>query len=180
MCELEKFWKIIDETKKKKETQLEMYIRHGAGEHILRFIKLGGGQSLGSISEQFSRYKFNKLKDRMKGDTNYDHTFSIKNNVIKIEQKTSTLNKSGDFMWQHIATKHPWDFLLLMGFGYDEIKFFGMNRKTFEKLITEGKITNQGSKNKDSEQGLWFRYSNVKNNITIIKTNEDIMKCCEE
>lgn len=175
MDELAKFWETIDETKKTKETQLERYIRNGANEHILKFIILGGGSALGSTGEKFSKFKFNKLKDRIKGDTSHDHTIIINKKIVKIEQKTSTLNDAGDFMWQHIAEKHPWDILLLMGIHYNEIKFYGMNKDTFKKLVNEGKITNQGSKNKDSEQGMWFRYSNVKNDIITIKTNEDII-----
>jgi hypothetical protein len=174
--ELSKFWNTIDETKKTKESQLETYIRNGSNENILRFIKLGGGPALGSTAEQFSKFKFSKLKERLKGDTSHDHTIIINKKIIKIEQKTSTLNKSGDFMWQHIAVKHPWNILLLMGIHYNEIRFYGINKDTFKKLVDEGKITNQGSKNKDSEQGMWFRYSNVKNDIMTITANEDIIK----
>ena len=175
MDELSKFWQKIDITNKKKETQLETYVKNGATENILRFIKLGGGPALGSTAEQFCKFKFNKLQDRIKGDTSHDHTIIINNKVVKIEQKTSTLNKAGDFMWQHVAEKHPWNILLLMAIDYKEIKFYAINKETFTKLVKEGKITNQGSKNKDSEQGMWFRYSNVKNDIIAIKTNEDII-----
>jgi hypothetical protein len=175
MDELSKFWQKIDITNKKKETQLETYIKNGASENILRFIKLGGGSALGSTSEQFCKFKFNKLQNRIKGDTSHDHTIIVDNKIIKIEQKTSTLNKAGDFMWQHVAEKHPWNILLLMAIDYKEIKFYAMNKETFTKLVKEGKITNQGSKNKDSEQGMWFRYSNVKNDIITITTNEDII-----
>jgi hypothetical protein len=175
MDELSKFWQKIDITNKKKETQLETYVKNGASENILRFIKLGGGPALGSTAEQFCKFKFNKLQDRIKGDTSHDHTIIINNKVVKIEQKTSTLSKTGDFMWQHVAEKHPWNILLLMAIDYKEIKFYAINKETFTKLVNEGKITNQGSKNKDSEQGMWFRYSNVKNDIIAIKTNEDII-----
>ena len=176
MNKLSIFWKTIDNTKKNKETQLETYIKNNANEHILRFIKLGGGPSLGSMSEQYAKFIFNELKDRLMGDSSHDHTIVFGDIILKIEQKTSTLNKSGDFMWQHVAEKHPWDILLLMGIHYNEIIFYGMNKDTFKKLVSDGKITNQGSKNKDSEQGMWFRFSNVKNDIPIIKTNEDIIK----
>jgi hypothetical protein len=176
MDELTKFWEIIDKKSKAKETQLETYIKNNANQHILRFIKLGGGTSLGSTTEQFSKLKFNILQDRLKGDTSHDHTITINKIIIKIEQKTSTLNKAGDFMWQHIAVKHKWDILLLVGIHYNEIKFYGVNRDIFNKLVDEGKITNQGSKNKDSEQGMWCKYSNIKNVIITIRTNEDIIK----
>ena len=58
----------------------------------------------------------------MKGDTSHDHTININNIIIKVEQKTSTLSKAGDFMWQHIAVKHKWNILLLVGIHYNEIK----------------------------------------------------------
>jgi hypothetical protein len=132
MDELSEFWIMIDKTKKPKETQLETYIRNGANENILKFIKLGGGSALGSMSEQFCKFKFDKLKDRLKGETNHDHTIIINNEIIRIEQKTSTINKSEDFMWQHVSEKHPWDILLLMGIHYDKILFFGMNKKHLE------------------------------------------------
>ena len=102
--------------------------------------------------------KFNILKDRLKGDTSHDHTININNIIIKVEQKSSTLSKAGDFMWQHIAVKHKWDILLLVGIHYNEIKFYGINRDIFNKLVDDGKITNHGSKNKDSEQGMWCKY----------------------
>jgi hypothetical protein len=176
MNNLNNFWILIDTTNKKKDTQLETYIKNGSNEYILRFIKLGGGPSLGSISEKFSKFKFNILQDRLKGDTTHDHVIFIDNKSIKIEQKTSTLNKVNDFMWQHIAEKHSWDILLLMGIHYNEIYFFGLNKTTFKNLVNQGKITNQGNKNKDSHQGMWFKYSNVKNDIKIIKSNEDLLE----
>jgi hypothetical protein len=176
MNDLIKFWEFIDKKSKAKDTQLETYKKNNANQHILRFIKLGGGSSLGSMAEQFSKLKFNILKDRLKGDTSHDHTININNIIIKVEQKTSTLSKTDDFMWQHIAVKHKWDILLLVGIHYNEIKFYGINRDIFNKLVDDGKITNQGSKNKDSEQGMWCKYSNIKDDIITIDTNEDIIK----
>ena len=85
-------------------------------------------------------------------------------------------------MQQHIAEKHSWDILLLMGIHYKEIRFYDINKDTFKKLVVEGKITNQGNKNKDSEQGMWCKYSNVKNDVITITTNENIIKLinCED
>ena len=51
-----------------------------------------------------------------------------------------------------------------------------MNKTKFKELVIEGKITNQGNKNKDSEQGMWFNFSNVKNDIVEIKNNQDLKK----
>lgn len=173
--ELAKFWNIYDKKNKiKEETQIDRYIRNGANKHIIRFIELGGGPKLGCIVEKCAKNKFN-LDDRIKGDTSHDHTIKYKDNIIKIEQKTSTLNKTDDLMWQHISPKHKWNILLFVGIKYKEIVFFGMNRYIFNKLVNEGKITNQGNKNKDNEQGMWCKYSNIKNDLIEIKTNEDII-----
>ena len=94
MDKLSIFWKTIDNTKKNKESQLETYIKNNANEHILRFIKLGGGPSLGSMSEQYGKFIFNELKDRLNGESSHDHIIVFGDKIIKIEQKTSTLNKS--------------------------------------------------------------------------------------
>jgi hypothetical protein len=92
----------------------------------------------------------------LKGDTSHDHTININNIIIKVEQKTSSLSKAGDFMWQHIAVKHKWNILLLVGIHYNEIKL-----RTSEVRI---KIVNR-------ECGV-----NIKDNIITITTNEDIIK----
>jgi hypothetical protein len=92
----------------------------------------------------------------LKGDTIHDHTININNIIIKVEQKTSSLSKAGDFMWQHIAVKHKWNILLLVGIHYNEIKL-----RTSEVRI---KIVNR-------ECGV-----NIKDNIITITTNEDIIK----
>lgn len=116
------------------------------------------------------------MKERLKGDTGHDHTIMINNNLVKIEQKTSTLNNKHDFMWQHVAQKHTWDILLLMGVHFNEIVFYGMNKLKFNELVEENKIKNQGNKNKDSEQGMWFKFSDVKDDLVQIKTNNDFHK----
>ena len=165
------FWK----TQKVKKTQLDTYIENGASEHILKFIKLGGGAALGSVAEQYCKYIFTILDKRVKGDTLHDHTIKIKNKIIKIEQKTSTKNKSNDFMWQHIVEKYDWNILLLVAIDYNKVLFFGMNKIQFQKLVNEGKITNQGNKNKSSHQGLWCKYSNIKDDIIPITCNDDLI-----
>jgi len=173
--QLKTFWETLDKKKYNKNTLLERYIKNNASDVILNFIKLGGGPKLGSISEQYGKFIFDDFTYRLKGECSYDHICLFENTTIKIEQKTSTLNNSNDFMWQHVSEKHPWDILLLMGIHYNDIIFYGMNKNTFKKLIIKGKITNQGSKNKDSEQGMWFTYSNVKNDVAVINTIDDII-----
>lgn len=65
-----------------------------------------------------------------------------------------------------------------MAIDYKEIRFYGLNRKIFNDLVQKGKITNQGNKNKNSEQGMWCKFSNIKNEIIEIKTNECLIKLC--
>lgn len=175
MDELSSFWKII-EREQKNETRLEKYIRNGANENILKFVRLNGGPSLGSVAEKYVRFKFHDLKKRLKGENGHDHIFINDKQIIKIEQKTSTLYDNNDFMWQHIAEKHEWNILLLMGIHYNNVLFFAMNRKIFKKLVKNHKITNQGNKNKNSAQGLWCKYSNIKDFIAVINNTDDIVK----
>lgn len=183
------FWSNYDNTNKKKETQLERYIRNNASESILRFVKLGGGPALGSAAEKYARYIFTELSERE--DSGHDHIIKKKNtdsvanittsdsdlsHTLKIEQKTSTLDKHNNYMWQHIASKHNWNILLLTAIGYNEITFYALNRTQFDSLVLKGKITNQGNKAKDSEQGLWLKFSDVKDDLIKITTSADIIK----
>jgi len=181
MDTLDVFWNEVDKKKKKKkETQIERYQKNDAPEGILRFIKLGGGPSLGCTSEKYCRFVFDILKERIKKDTTHDHTLKINGKLFKIEQKTSTLNCNNDYRWQHISLKHNWDILICMSIGYKDIKFYGLTKHQLIKLVSVGKITNQGSKDKSSEQGNWFWFKNVKNNMTILETNNDIKTLCRK
>ena len=173
--DIKSFWKLINN--KKNNTLYDRYKHNDAPEEILNFITLGGGGKLGCISEQYAKYKFNILQKRKEGDTNYDHIIEINNKLIKVEQKTSTNNgKKSKFLWQHIAINHDWNILLLMAIDYTEVNFYGLTKKQFNKLLKDGKITNQGSKDNSSHQGYWFKFNNVKDDLIIINNNEDLIK----
>lgn len=179
---IEKFWESSDGNAKK-PTQLQRYIEQGSPDCIKKFIELGGGPKLGTTLEKFARYKFTLLKTRGGGkNTGIDHMFTVGDKTVYVEQKSSGYwrsNKQDDFKWQHVEPKHKWTMLLLCGIEYNDIKFWAMNRKTFDTLVSEKKITNQGNKEKESSEGLWFLYSNVKEHVTLIKNDEDLQKFAE-
>jgi len=173
MGDLEAFWTSIEGTKKAL-TQLQRYEAAGSPETILRFIRLGGGTAMGPTLEKYARFRFKGLAKRASGaeQTGYDHLFGI----VCVEQKSSGHWGADDFKWQHVETKHKWKVLLLCGIGYKEVKFWGMDRATYNRLISDGKITNQGNKAGDSSEGNWFFYSDVKDALTPIRTDEELAK----
>ena len=156
--EIDRFWESI--SGKQKPTQLQRYEAKDAPEGILKFIRIGGGPKMGTILEQYARYKFKNLKKRGKGkeETGYDHLIEMIPRDILIEQKSSGHWGEDDYKWQHVETKHKWTMLLLCGIDYTSVKFWGMDRKTFSRLTSEKKITNQGNKAGDSSEGMWFNY----------------------
>ena len=170
----ERFWKSI-ENKKTTLNQLDRYKAKNAPEYIQKFIEIGGGGKMGVTLEEYARFNFNSLQKRKKGkgETGYDHITSVRSNFY-IEQKSSGHWGDEDYKWQHVELKHKWNMLLLCGIDYTDIKFWGMTKVTFEKLIAEGKITNQGNKAGDSSEGMWFNYSSVKDYISQIKTDEEL------
>ena len=174
----EEFWKVI---KKSGQTQLERYQAAGSPEYILKFIAIGGGPRMGTTMEAFARFKFKSLKKRNKGadQTGYDHVLNVGEKPIYIEQKSSG-HWGDDFKWQHVEKDHMWNMLLLCGITYTEVVFWGMNRVTFNKLISESKITNQGNKAGDSSEGVWFNYSAVKDSLVRIENDTDLMKFASE
>lgn len=176
---LKEFWISQDSTRKKPTTK-QRYINNGSPPEILRLLDLGGGQSLGTTLERFARYRFTSLSPRKKGksQTGHDHIFKINNTEILVEQKSSSRcwgSDCEDLKFQHVEMNHPWNILLLCGIDYTDIKFWGMNRKTFTQLVSDGKITNQGSNTGESTEGQWFYYSDVKESLVEIKTDEDLI-----
>jgi hypothetical protein len=51
-----------------------------------------------------------------------------------------------------------------------------MNRPTFHQLVDANKITNQGNKEKESSEGMWFNYSDVWESLVQVNTSEDIIQ----
>lgn len=173
--EIELFWESI--LGKAKPTQLQRYEAKNAPEGILAFIRIGGGPKMGTILEQYARYRFKNLQKRAKGadETGYDHLLKLAPKDILIEQKSSGHWGENDYKWQHVEIKHKWNMLLLCGIDYTSVKFWGMDRKTFSRLISEKKITNQGNKTGESSEGMWFNYSDVKDSLVEIQTEEQLL-----
>lgn len=175
--EIENFWKSISK-KNTAPTQLERYEKKNAPECIKKFIAIGGGPKMGITLEQYARFHFKKLHKRGKGknETGYDHMIKLDEKNILVEQKSSGHWGEDDYKWQHVEEKHKWNMLLLCGIDYTCVKFWGMDRKTFSRLISEKKITNQGNKEGDSSEGMWFKYSDVKDSLIEIQTEEQLLQ----
>jgi len=173
---IDNFWKSI--SGKDKPTQLQRYEKKNSPEGIQRFIAIGGGPKMGTTLEQYARFKFKNLHKRGKGkeETGYDHMIKMEGKNVLVEQKSSGHWGEDDYKWQHVEDKHKWDMLILCGIDYTDIKFWGMDRKTFNRLISEKKITNQGNKKGDSSEGRWFNYSDVKDSLVEIQTDEQLLQ----
>ena len=174
--DIDNFWKSI--SGKDKPTQLQRYEKKNSPEGIKRFIAIGGGPKMGTTLEQYARFKFKNLQKRGKGkeETGYDHMIKLEGKNVFVEQKSSGHWGEDDYKWQHVEDKHKWDMLILCGIDYTNIKFWGMDRKTFNRLISEKKITNQGNKTGDSSEGRWFNYSDVKDSLVEIQTDEQLLQ----
>lgn len=173
---VDNFWK--SPQGKEKPTQLQRYIQKKAPEGIKKFIAIGGGPKMGTTLEKFARFFFKSLEKRSKGkdQTGYDHKIKFDQKFILVEQKSSGHWGDDDYKWQHVEPKHKWQFLLLCGIDYDSVKFWVMDRKTFDRLISEKKITNQGNKVGESSEGLWFNYSDVKDSLVEILNDEQLVQ----
>jgi len=51
-----------------------------------------------------------------------------------------------------------------------------MNRETFNQMILNKRITNQGDKSGNSSEGMWFNYSDVKDFLVEIQTDDDLLQ----
>ena len=173
--EIDDFWKSI--SGRVKPTQLQRYEKKNAPDSIKRFIAIGGGPKMGTTLEQYARFRFKNLQKRSKGkdETGYDHLLKLEPKNILVEQKSSGHWGDDDYKWQHVEDTHKWNMLLLCGIDYTNVKFWGMDRKTFSRLISEKKITNQGIKTGESSEGMWFSYSDASESLIKINTNEELL-----
>ena len=142
---------------KRPETQLEFYIKNNTSEEILPYVDLQGKTFGEKHMEKIAKEYFN-LGDRI--SSTHDHTKCGKT----LEQKSARYHANGDdWKWQHIEMTHKWDYLLLCGLDFKDIKFYIASRKIVETLIADGIITGQGKK-KDGiaqpQQAYWFSRSN--------------------
>ena len=174
--DIEAFWASISDDVK--PTQLQRYEKKGSPEGIKRFIAIGGGPKMGTTLEKYARHHFKNLHKRAAGkdQTGYDHMVKLETRNVLVEQKSSGHWGDDDYKWQHVEEKHKWNMLLLCGIDYTDIKFWGMDRATFRRLISEKKITNQGNKTGESSEGVWFNYSDVKDSLTEIRTEEQLLQ----
>uniref|UniRef100_A0A6C0JWL8 Uncharacterized protein n=1 Tax=viral metagenome TaxID=1070528 RepID=A0A6C0JWL8_9ZZZZ len=176
--DIDKFWQWKSTTGKEKMTQLQRYEKKNASDGIVKIIAIGGGPKMGTTLEEYARFRFDHLQKRSKGkcETGYDHLIKLNTNDVFVEQKSSGHWGEDDYKWQHVEYKHKWTMLLLCGIDYMDVKFWGMDRKTFSRLISEKKITNQGNKAGESSEGMWFNYSDVKESLCPIDTDEELLQ----
>jgi len=176
LLEIENFWKSISAIEK--PTQLQRYEKMNAPECIKKFIAIGGGPKMGTTLEKYARFRYKKLEKREKGkeETGYDHIVKLENRKIFVEQKSSGHWGDDDYRWQHVEDKHKWNILLLCGIDYNSIHFWAMDRNTFKRLISEKKITNQGNQAGESSEGMWFNYSDVKDSLIEIHSDEQLLQ----
>ena len=81
-----------------------------------------------------------------RSDSGHDH---VKNGNT-LEQKSARWHGNGnDWKWQHIEMTHHWDYLLLCGLDFNNIKYYIASRKIVEDLIKNGIITGQGKKDEN-------------------------------
>ena len=176
LSRIDTFW--LSVSGKMKPSQLQRYEKKNSPEGIKKFIAIGGGPKMGTLLEQYARFQFKHLHKRGKGkaETGYDHLVVCNTKNIFVEQKSSGHWGDDDYKWQHVEEKHKWDMLLLCGIDYNDIKFWGMDRPTFQRLISEKKITNQGNKTGESSEGMWFNYSDVKDSLVTIQSDEQLQQ----
>lgn len=166
------------------ETQLQRYERLGASKPILDIIRRGGGPAMGAQSERILRSHWSCLLPRESKkasgthNTGYDHRSKclVTGEWKFLEQKTSGLwsNEENDYHWQHIELAHPWNGLLLVGVGIHGIHVWGMTRANFQACVADGRATNQGNKEKNSSEGIWMLYRNVRDCLLPLLNESDL------
>ena len=159
-------------TETTKAGQIDRYENAKANPGIVRIIKMVNGK--GTFMERFARHRFPKLKKRGSGkDSGHDHVCEGR----KIEHKTAAAwdKNFKVYKWQHIEQEHDWEFLLLTAIYPQDIKWYIIDKDSVNDLIKKEVIKLQGKKGK-SKEGYWVCYSDIKEHLTEIKNENDLLK----
>ena len=159
----------------KNPPQIIKYMDKESPKEIIHFILKGSGK--GTECEHYAKYLFPSLGSRLQDDTHksgYDHIHIPSN--LRVEQKTAGnwIVEDKSWKWQHIEPKHNWSFLLLCGIAYHEIHWFFLDRTKFNELCDKNVIKRQGDADRNSYQGWWFNYTNAKDDLIEITSNEHL------
>jgi hypothetical protein len=169
---------LTQDAARRKESQIQRYIRLGAVPEILRLIELGGGVAMGATCERLLRWEWPTLKTREPGQSGYDHRAQcpVSEEWKCLEQKTSGLwsDDPTSYRWQHIEPEHEWNGLLLVGIAPDTVKVWGMTRDAFKTCIDAGLATRQGNAAEQSYQGYWMTAGDVQEHLRPITDENDL------
>ena len=141
----------------KPRSQVDHYLENKTDPELMKYVELSNG-AFGSRMESL-------VQDWFGWDSRTDSGHDHRMNGKTIEQKSSRFTaKGGEWMWQHIELKHPWDYLLICGLNFNSINFYICSRDKIEELVRLGVITGQGKKDGEgvssAQQAYWFSQSN--------------------
>ena len=143
-------------------SQLDYYISNGSPKPILDLVRTSN-KKFGSIIEKLLSNNLDLLLSKK-------HTFDLetKNKKIKIEVKSSRYwIRSKTWRWQHIDCEYDYDYLILCGVGFQELRFFLLSKESLIYNIKCGKIKNQG------KQGYWFSFNDLEDQLIELKSVSD-------
>ena len=131
------------------KSQYDYYLENNASEQILKYVSLQGKTFGEKYMEPLAAEWFS-LDART--DSGHDHNKLNR----RLEQKSARYHANGnDWKWQHIEMNHQWEYLLLCGLDFKEIKFYIGSRTIGDRLIDDKIIEGQGKRG-SPQQGYWF------------------------
>lgn len=162
------------------KSQLDYYIENKSSKEILSYVNIPG-KTFGEKYMEKIASEYLNMNERT--SSTHDHKKLNKT----IEQKSARYHANGnDWKWQHIEMTHAWDYLLLCGLDFKEIKFYIASREVVKNLIEEGIIVGQGKKIDgiaQPQQAYWFSRSDFNKNkkkftdyFLQIKNENDLIK----
>ena len=151
---------------KNAKTQVDYYVENGAHSDVITMVALGNK----SFGEKIQRIVIEQLN--LDKPTSTGHDAQQKSSGKKFEVKSSRFWVSnGDWKWQHIMEDHDYDYLLLVGINFNSVDVFIITKEKLISLKSKNIVTRQGGA---EGQGLWCNYSQIKEYLTVISSEDDI------
>jgi len=142
-----------------KITQSQYYLANHTKKTIMTLVTMNNkayGEKMQSIVKEL--LNLSKATHTGHDAQKYGKKFEIKSSRYWVGIK--------DFKWQHIMENHVYDYILLVGLDFTEIKIYIISKPDFMKLKKSGVVKQQGGA---EGQGIWCQRSKIINHLTLVK-----------
>lgn len=147
------------------KSQLDYYLENNSAPETIVLVKLNNK----TFGEKMQRILIELLNLEPPTSTGHDARLGD----LKFEIKTSRYWVSlASWKWQHIMLDHEYDYLLLVGVDFNQLKIYIISKPKYCKALNDGLANVQGNAN---GQGTWANYKKIRSKLHRVQSKQDFL-----